>query len=524
MVSSWALCLCLSVCLATLPQTTGVPATKHIHIILVGANGNLAKKYLWQSWFDLTHSQSDTTAFQVWAGTRLSNDDAYTQLPNLIRSSIQTCPPEFDSSKCEAAINAFVEACAFVRLKTEHDYEELSSAIEHTSHREDGRLFYLSVPPSAYPFLAKTISTVARPSPSAWLRVVFEKPFGSDLSSAKELSEQLSTYLQEHEIYRIDHYLGKPGVQQIMQFKTENRQLFNKLFHSNRVQRVEIVSTEKEDCAGRTRFYNEYGVIRDIFQNHLTEILALVAMEIPDDTVSATHAQLKTRVLQSTSVISPQHVLVGQYQDYQSHVMVDHPQPVESRHTPTFAAATVAVSSNRWKGVPFVLVSGKQLARREAFVRLTLRDSSDASQVCFNQEHCDPPTITFHIQGGEHNASVALHGALPDFNVPAGWTISGHPGAVRLFPPQETKTSAYSTLVREVVLGRRENFVDTQSLLLAWKIWTPVVSHCEQVYPVLYEPNGKQLATLAAQNGMLRFRQSDLPTTASQHVADHQEL
>eukprot|EP00049_Salpingoeca_infusionum_P026485 m.25922 g.25922 ORF g.25922 m.25922 type:complete len:426 (-) comp8777_c0_seq4:699-1976(-) len=299
MVSSWALCLCLSVCLATLPQTTGVPATKHIHIILVGANGNLAKKYLWQSWFDLTHSQSDTTAFQVWAGTRLSNDDAYTQLPNLIRSSIQTCPPEFDSSKCEAAINAFVEACAFVRLKTEHDYEELSSAIEHTSHREDGRLFYLSVPPSAYPFLAKTISTVARPSPSAWLRVVFEKPFGSDLSSAKELSEQLSTYLQEHEIYRIDHYLGKPGVQQIMQFKTENRQLFNKLFHSNRVQRVEIVSTEKEDCAGRTRFYNEYGVIRDIFQNHLTEILALVAMEIPDDTVSATHAQLKTRVLQS---------------------------------------------------------------------------------------------------------------------------------------------------------------------------------------------------------------------------------
>ena len=115
------------------------------------------------------------------------------------------------------------------------------------------------------------------------MKVVLEKPFGSDVDTARDLSNSLTEHLKEDEIYRIDHYLGKLGVQSLYDFRVKNRNVYEQYLNNKYVERVEVVMKETEDCAGRTKFYNQYGVIRDVLQNHLTEMAALIAMDLPDE-------------------------------------------------------------------------------------------------------------------------------------------------------------------------------------------------------------------------------------------------
>eukprot|EP00051_Salpingoeca_urceolata_P005908 m.78672 g.78672 ORF g.78672 m.78672 type:complete len:264 (-) comp14593_c0_seq5:143-934(-) len=224
---------------------------------------------------------------------------------------------------------------------------------------EVGRIFYFSVPPFAYVGLANNVNKHCRPDKPAWLRVAIEKPFGSDLTSAQEMASDLSAILAEDELFRVDHYLGKRGVKQIIPFREANRKLWDNAVTAEHVKRVDIAMKETEDCKSRTGFYDEYGVVRDTMQNHLTEILAFVGMDLP--ATDQDFHTAKSAFLASVLPAQATHTLLGQYHHYQEHFADDHPDSNEKPNTPTFGASVLHTDLPRLKNVPFVILSGKQV-------------------------------------------------------------------------------------------------------------------------------------------------------------------
>ena len=294
-------------------------AEKRVDIVLVGATGNLAKKYLWQSLFRLYKEAlvtPESPSFVVWPAASKSAKTASDVLEEILEQNIECVlgvdyVVEEDIAICEGDRHYFIKKIVrpYFQLRKDEHYKDLNAAISKDiakSNRESvveeaGRLFYLSIPPKFYKSIAKSINQHSRPkSDSAWLRVVLEKPFGSDIESASDLSKSLTDHLREEEIYRIDHYLGKLGVQALYDFRVKNRDVYEPYLNNKHVERVEIVMKETEHCAGRTGFYNQYGVIRDVLQNHLTEMAALIAMELPDEHSTGD----SQNIIQSNNIIS----------------------------------------------------------------------------------------------------------------------------------------------------------------------------------------------------------------------------
>lgn len=275
---------------------------KRTNVILVGATGNLAKKYLFQAFYDQAQMQEDLHVYPA------ATKPAHVGQPiiDATLSGNVTCP--------EAACVKFQERVhSYTQLRNEEHWQGLAERLNRDSNGqpEEGRLVYLSIPPSVYASTAQLVNKYLRPSNGGYLRVIFEKPFGSDFDSAKALAQELSNELAEEEIYRVDHYLGKAGVQAITQFRHANRlqgSQWEDLLSNKHVAHVEVAMMEEEDCAGRTGFYDEYGIVRDVLQNHLTEMVALVAMELPSsddaDAFSASKVRLTGWLLRGSSVHS----------------------------------------------------------------------------------------------------------------------------------------------------------------------------------------------------------------------------
>ena len=255
---------------------------KRTNVILVGATGNLAKKYLFQAFYDQAQMQEDLHVYPA------ATKPAHVGQP-IIDATLTgnvTCP--------EAACRNFQDRVhSYTQLRSEEHWQGLAERLNRDSNGqpEEGRLVYLSIPPSVYASTAQLANKYLRPANGGYLRVIFEKPFGSDFDSAKALAQELSNELAEEEIYRVDHYLGKAGVQAITQFRHANQlqgSQWEDLLSKNHVAHVEVAMMEEEDCAGRTGFYDEYGIVRDALQNHLTEMVALVAMDLaPSDDADA---------------------------------------------------------------------------------------------------------------------------------------------------------------------------------------------------------------------------------------------
>ena len=265
-----------------------------------------------------------------------------------------------EGDDCARDIAAFVNNVVkpYVRVKTTDHYSELHKIIESDvkSTCSSGRLFYLAVPPSAYATIANAINTLARPS-QGWLRAVFEKPFGSDYDSALKMADDLSNSLTEKEIYRIDHYLGKQALQGIPELFAKNQDNLGRIMNQVYVDRIEVAMMETEDCAGRTGFYDKYGVIRDVFQNHLSEMLALILSDVP---VSPENRLESLRNVQ----IDRNEITIGQYDEYQSHVDEDRKRWDEDdvgkrTFTPTCALVKLFSSEKRWSDVPIYLYSAR---------------------------------------------------------------------------------------------------------------------------------------------------------------------
>eukprot|EP00055_Hartaetosiga_balthica_P008868 m.34212 g.34212 ORF g.34212 m.34212 type:complete len:508 (-) comp6504_c0_seq1:65-1588(-) len=434
--------------------------------VLIGATGNLAEKYLFQSLFNAFVKDSDIV---VYAGARSIPTKGSAKVHEIIAKL--KCDEDTEPSLCETMKFSFKDSVTYITLKTEDDYKHLGTRIRTSGvSDETSRIFYLSIPPFSYVETISWIHRLCRPKGNVPFRVAIEKPFGEDYNSAKLLLERIGNILKEEETFRIDHYLGKRGVEQIGEFKAANPQFFNAMFRNTAISRVDVVMTETEDCSGRTNFYNRYGIVRDVFQNHLTEVIALLAMEPR----SGSQFDAKFRLAHEIEPARYGSTLLGQYAEYATHVAADHDGSVPA-NMPTFAATSLRINNDRWKGVPFIALAGKKLNEYAAYVRLHLRHSS--SKVC-TRHPCNPQWIDFHIQGLGERPCASFFGSFDNIKLPPNWHVQQNTTfGTKICPGKrgDKEPSAYTTIIDSLINGDRTYFVSSKFLLRQWQIWTPLL-------------------------------------------------
>lgn len=521
--------LLAAVCVGLLGCLQARELQGHVSVILLGATGDLARKYLWQGLFQLYLDEAGNGHTFSFHGAGLTPTAEGQELLAPVLDAL-ACPEDVAPSHCADLKGQFQQLSQYRSLRTAEDYlalnGDLEAQLQREGRREAGRIFYFSVPPFAYVDIARHINGSCRPPPGAWLRVVLEKPFGHDHPSAQQLASELGSFFQEEEMYRVDHYLGKQAVAQILPFRDQNRKALDGLWNRHHVERVEIVVKETVDAQGRTSFYEEYGVIRDVLQNHLTEILALVAMELPPN-VSSPEAVLqhKLQALRALRGLHRGSTVLGQYQAYGQQVRAELQRPAGFHSlTPTFAGVLVHVDNLRWEGVPFILTSGKALDERVGYVRILFRNQAycvqDEPRWAANQSRCLPQQVIFYIGHGQlgHPAVLVSRNLFRPALPSGGWKeVEDRPG-LRLFgrPLSDyyayrpaSEQDAYSVLISRILHRRKDAFVTTENLLASWVFWTPLLDSLAQEVPRQY-PGGAEngpLLDFEFSGGQLAFSQ-----------------
>ncbi|XP_060707950.1 GDH/6PGL endoplasmic bifunctional protein [Hemiscyllium ocellatum] len=491
----------------------------HISVVLVGATGDLAKKYLWQGLFQSYSKQvGGTHSLSFYGGTRLSSSEASPVMYEILKGL--SCLPNVPSVKCALLKDQFLKLTQYHQLDTHQDYSALNKKIEEVLDqeglREEGRLFYLSVPAFAYADIATKINATCRPREESWLRVVLEKPFGHDLHSAQQLAEELRKVLREEEMYRIDHYLGKQAIAHILPFRHDNQHSLNPIWNQHHIERVEIVMKETVDSKGRTSFYEQYGVICDVIQNHLTEILTFVAMETPANISDSEEIHRnKMKVYASLERLGKRSAVIGQYQAYNSEVRQELQKAAEYTSTiPTFAGVAMFLDSPQWDNVPFILTAGKALDERVGYTRILFKtkafclQNESTRKAEFSQ--CRQRQIIFYVGHGDLNFPAILVSKnlfKPVMDTSSWKQVTEFPDVQMfglplsdyyIYTPVMQK-DAYAVLIPQIFQAKRDCFVNTEDLLASWKVWTPLLKEFSNVSPRIY-PGG-------ARNGdMLDFK------------------
>lgn len=312
-------------------------------------------------------------------------------------------------------------------------------------------------------------------------RVIVEKPFGKDLKSSNELSAHLSKLFLEEEIYRIDHYLGKEMVQNLIVLRFAN-QIFKRIWNRDSIECVMITFKEPFGTQGRGGYFDEFGIIRDVMQNHLLQILSLVAMDTPVSKNAEEIRNEKVKVLRSIAELKMQDVIIGQYvgnpngQGEEKLGYLDDPTVPADSTTPTFCCAVLKIKNERWDGVPFILKSGKALNERKAEIRIQFKEvpGDIFDNTCARNE------LVIRVQPDEA-VYMKISTKKPGMN----------------FNPVETELDltykhryegeympdAYERLILDVFLGSQINFVRTDELAEAWRIFTPLLHQFEKEKP-----------------------------------------
>jgi glucose-6-phosphate 1-dehydrogenase len=339
------------------------------------------------------------------------------------------------------------------------------------------RLYYLAVAPDLYVPIVTRLGEagLAGEAAGGWRRVIIEKPFGHDLRSARALNRTLRAHFDEGQVFRIDHYLGKETVQNILVFRFANL-LWEPLWNNNYIDHVQVTVSESVGVEGRGAYYDHSGVLRDMFQNHLLQLLALVAMEAPARFAADPLRNEKVKVLDAVRVYSPEEareqLVTGQYAGYRKERGV-----APGSKTPTYAALRLEVDNWRWRGVPFFLRSGKALAQRLSEVVIQFRCPPHlifplprgAELECNRLSLCIQPDEGIHLQFQSKppddesmvprasDLEFHYHDAYPDVPIP----------------------EAYERLLMDALSGDATLFMRSDEIERAWEVMDPVIACTE---------------------------------------------
>ncbi|NXY49684.1 G6PE protein, partial [Ceuthmochares aereus] len=493
--------LCAVLFVAALPSLAGA-SHGHISVVLLGATGDLAKKYLWQGLFQLYMDQVSSGHSFTFHGAALTALEPGQRLMFDVLKKL-ACPQDEPPNRCAVLKDQFLKLSQYHQLKTAENYTALNREIEmllrQEGLKEAGRIFYFSVPPFAYTEIARHINSSCRPPPGAWLRVVLEKPFGHDLESAQQLAAELTSFFREEEMYRVDHYLGKQvsSLQCAASFQSKGLSGWEK----NHIRYQHLTSSLS---SGRTSFYEQYGVVRDVLQNHLTEALMFLTMELPANVSRAEEVlQCKLQAFQSLRGLEKTSAVLGQYQAYASQVQEELQKAQDYiSTTPTFAGVLIHSDSLRWEGVPFLLTSGKALDERVGYVRVLFKNRAYCTQSetlrDAGHSQCKAKQIIFYIGHGALNSPAVLvsRNLFKPIMPKGSWReavdqpdlhVFGQPLSDYYVYTPVKERDAYSVLISNIYHGRKDFFITTESLLASWRFWTPLlgsISHQSlRLYP-----------------------------------------
>src|SRR6266540_2449103 len=363
------------------------------------------------------------------------------------------------------------------------DFKKLGNFLKSWESSSWNRIYYMATPPGVFPNIIDLLGLTNQLAENGgWRRVVIEKPFGTDLESAHSLNEQIHKALNERQIYRIDHYLGKETVQNILVTRFANT-IFEPLWSRNYIDHVEITVAEKVGVEHRAKFYDKVGILRDMFQNHLLQLLSLVAMEPP---ISFEATALRNEKVKVLSAITPmkeeeiaQATVRGQYKGYREEEGTN-----PNSTTPTYGAIRLFVNTWRWQGVPFYLRSGKYLKEKVSQVTIEFK--------------C-PPHLLFASQGGNMESNMLVLYLQPDegihwrFEAKAPDTVAELRSVDMEFHYEDYfgKTAlpdAYERLLLDTMTGEASLFTRADEVETAWGIIDPIIHTWEA-------PSGKQPLT-----------------------------
>lgn len=441
-------------------------------ITIFGATGDLATRKLISSLFDLFQNGYLPFAFKVIGVSRrpLSHEDYREIAKNSILSK--------GGPLKEDILEEFLAHISYTQgtFDDTESYERLKGVLEIEESlfgQCTNKLFYLAVPPVYYKGIFEKLADSGLTKPcsdeTGWTRILVEKPFGNNIETAQELDQVLGRLFKEEQIFRIDHYLAKEALQDILMFRFSNM-LFEPLWNSTYIEKVEIVLHEKKEVGSRGAFYDEIGALRDVGQNHLLQMLAFIAMEDPLELDAARIRTERARVLGSlrpiTADTASSSLVRGQYEGY-----LETPSVAQNSPTETYFRVKAFVDNERWDGVPFYLESGKALTEDKTEIKIYFKKTE--SCLCPpGAEHHHQNILTFRIQPNE-GISIVFWAKKPGLSLdlePKELSFS-YRGAL----DGSRITDAYEKVLFDGIAGDQILFASTEEVSAAWQFITPIL-------------------------------------------------
>jgi glucose-6-phosphate 1-dehydrogenase len=433
--------------------------------VVFGATGDLARRKLLPALYHL--AQRGLLRGCIILGSARAKDINTRQFRAMVR---ETIPSEW----CDDCLYY----CG-IGDGNETDFRRLTLEIEHLEgrHRLTGnRLYYLGVPPQVFPTIIEGLGHSGLNRSRGWTRLVVEKPFGRDRDSARRLDDLIHRYFDEPQVFRMDHYLGKETVQNLLIFRFANP-LFEHSWNRDRIDNVQITVAEELGVEGRAGYYDEIGALRDMVQNHMTQVLTLLAMEVPPKFEAEALRDEKFKVLKSIAPLSRDQVVFGQYAGYREEPGVRRDSNVE-----TAVALRVNIANWRWRGVPFYLRTGKRMARRAGRIVVVFKCAPVSVFAPFSPPcSVQPNVLDINIQQDE-GFDIYFEVKRPGQPV----TIETQRLHFRYAEAFPKLPDAYETLLLDAMRGDQTLFVRSDWVELSWSLYEPILQSPPPVY--VYQP------------------------------------